>query len=194
MKNLKEISDVGAFKALSNPLRMRIYYLLQSRESATAVELADTLGLDSVLVSYHLRKLEHFDFVTSRSTGLPYRQKLWEPTSRGFIDASGGTDNLGDSVGQAIVSNDNAHLRTFLEGFDEETNKWKNAAFITDHLLTLNAEQMVEFREELMALLDRWKSKSTSTKKQTTNTVEADAKTDDARKILVMAYGFPFIP
>lgn len=55
--------DARVVKALSHPTRRRILELLQERELASPVELAQELGIPLGTVSYHVRRLDQLGFI-----------------------------------------------------------------------------------------------------------------------------------
>lgn len=55
--------DARVVKALSHPTRRRILELLQARELASPVELAQELGIPLGTVSYHVRRLDQLGFI-----------------------------------------------------------------------------------------------------------------------------------
>jgi DNA-binding transcriptional ArsR family regulator len=56
MRNERDITDPAVAKALAHPLRVRILGVLEER-TASPRELADVLGAELTLVSYHVRRL-----------------------------------------------------------------------------------------------------------------------------------------
>jgi len=65
---LEDISQT--FKALSDPTRLRIVYLLLQKESLCVCELVDTLELSQSTVSRHLAYLKNSNLVTSWRKGV----------------------------------------------------------------------------------------------------------------------------
>ncbi|HEY4279365.1 MAG TPA: winged helix-turn-helix domain-containing protein [Conexibacter sp.] len=55
--------DARVVKALSHPTRVRVLELLQERELASPVELANELDIPLGTVSYHIRRLEQLGFI-----------------------------------------------------------------------------------------------------------------------------------
>lgn len=67
--NLESISQT--FKALSDPIRLRIVYLLSEKESLCVCELVETLDLSQSTVSRHLAYLKNSGLVKS------WREGIW---------------------------------------------------------------------------------------------------------------------
>ena len=59
------------FKALSHPVRIKIFELLRAGE-LSVTDLQDRLGIESSNVSQHLSGLRHKNIVESRKAGTPF--------------------------------------------------------------------------------------------------------------------------
>ena len=57
------------FKALSDPLRLRLVFLLTRREELCVCHFTDVLELPQSTVSRHLSQLRHLDLVETRREG-----------------------------------------------------------------------------------------------------------------------------
>lgn len=68
---------IRVLRALSDPNRMRIMKMLQSRDMCVC-ELAEALGISQPSVSRHMRILAEADLVLSRREGL-WIHYLWNP-------------------------------------------------------------------------------------------------------------------
>jgi len=69
----------AALKAFAHPLRMAMYAELGRLGSATASQLARTLGESSGQTSYHLRQLERHGFVEDDPAHSGGRERWWRP-------------------------------------------------------------------------------------------------------------------
>jgi len=67
--NIESISQT--FKALSDPIRLRIVYLLLEKESLCVCEVVETLDLSQSTVSRHLAYLKNSGLVKS------WREGIW---------------------------------------------------------------------------------------------------------------------
>jgi len=57
------------FKALSDPIRLRLVYLLTRREELCVCHFTEVLGLPQSTISRHLSHLRHLDLVGTRREG-----------------------------------------------------------------------------------------------------------------------------
>src|SRR5204863_3922709 len=81
----KLVTDVGALRALANPVRYRILGQLMALGPQTASECADVVGATASNCSYHLRELERYGLV-ERVDGPAgdARERPWRATATGF--------------------------------------------------------------------------------------------------------------
>jgi DNA-binding transcriptional ArsR family regulator len=113
--------DARVVKALSHPTRRRILDLLQERELASPVELAQELGIPLGTISYHVRRLDQLGFIelatrTQRRGAIEHhyraRAALHAPRRRRRQ-----TDD-GEAAALARATLDAAHVALARGGFD----------------------------------------------------------------------------
>lgn len=69
------------FKALSDPLRLRMIYLLTCREELCVCHFIDVLALPQSTVSRHLSRLRHLGLVETRRQGKWVHYRLSKESS-----------------------------------------------------------------------------------------------------------------
>jgi DNA-binding transcriptional ArsR family regulator len=72
-----EVTDVAALRALAHPLRQRILRHLHETGPATSTTLAQDLGGNSGIMSYHLRLLAEHGFVEEDAGRGHGRERWW---------------------------------------------------------------------------------------------------------------------
>jgi DNA-binding transcriptional ArsR family regulator len=80
--------EPAALKAFAHPLRMAMYTELQRQGSATASQLARSLGESSGQTSYHLRQLERHGFVEDDPLHPGGRERWWRPVGFDLTEPS----------------------------------------------------------------------------------------------------------
>ncbi len=71
MQSMNTESLASLFKALSEPVRLRILNLFLSKKGEICVcDLVDTLGLSQSVISRHLAYLRHNNILTARREGV----------------------------------------------------------------------------------------------------------------------------
>ncbi|HEY6296710.1 MAG TPA: helix-turn-helix domain-containing protein [Streptosporangiaceae bacterium] len=73
-----EVRDVEALRVLAHPMRQRILRYLREAGPATSTTLAQDLGENSGIMSYHLRQLAEHDFVEEVAERGRGRDRWWQ--------------------------------------------------------------------------------------------------------------------
>jgi DNA-binding transcriptional ArsR family regulator len=146
--------DIESLKALSHPLRVRLFNELSIHGAATASKLADRVGESSGSTSYHLRQLERHGFVREVEGRGTARERWWERVP-GSINLSPPKTTATPSGREAtiLVSREFARLKaqtleTFVErGLDTLPRPWYDASTVSQSSLQLTLEQLTELSE-----------------------------------------------
>lgn len=153
--------DSGALKALAHPLRVRIFDILASRGPQTASSLAELVGETSGSTSYHLRALAAHDLIREVEGRGTARERWWE-RPRGRIDMPGPDETMSPSSRAAaqIVTSEFFRLRheTLMAHLNrpesEVPEEWRDVGVTMTTHLDMTAAQVLEFRQELDALVE----------------------------------------
>ncbi len=154
--------DAEALRVLAHPLRSRLLSQLRLHGPATATELAEQLVTNTGATSYHLRKLESVGLVDDTGNGIGKR-RVWQASSRSHSFEP--SDFVGDPDAEASLSWLTAHYRsTHLERLErwaevERTwpGHWRDALGSGDDGVRVTAEQAVALRQEIEAVIDRYR-------------------------------------
>lgn len=157
------VVDLDSLKALAHPLRVQIFDALSMYGPATASGLAERLGESSGATSYHLRQLEKHAFVrevVGKGTG---RERWWERTPGGITIEPGDFEGspAGREASRMVIrewgDNRGRLLRAFEErGFDELPADWVDASVVNSSNFMLRVDQLAEFRDRYLAMLDEF--------------------------------------
>jgi len=80
------MTDLPAqFKALGDPIRLRLFALLGQHDELCVCHLVDTLALPQSTISRHLSILRHADLVDTRREGKWMYYRI-HPTSKALLD------------------------------------------------------------------------------------------------------------
>lgn len=144
-----------ALKAFTHPLRMAIFSELGRHGSATASQLARTLGESSGQTSYHLRQLERHGFVEDDPEHTGGRERWWRAV--GFTL---GDDALRehpetlayyDLMIRHTISERAAALTSWLDQLDPQ--EADEAGLLSQSSLELTNDEATRLSEELTAVL-----------------------------------------
>lgn len=176
--------DSHALRVLAHPLRARLLSELRQNGAATATTLAERLVTNTGATSYHLRKLAEVGLVVETGEGRG-KQRFWAAAqeSHGWTDAEVADDP--DAVAASgwlrqhywsWVSEKVARWEDVRSNWPVE---WRDAAGMSDALLTMSADQLHELTTELQSVVLRHKQRA------------LDAPAENGRQVTVLFYAMP---
>jgi predicted ArsR family transcriptional regulator len=153
------VSDARAMRALAHPVRVALLDAMRRDGEITATEAAESLGESPGNMSWHLQTLAKYGFVEETGQGRG-RRRPWRLTSDTRTFETDATDLETVTAGEALE-------RTFLERTYNQMRewwsqrltypaKWRRAAFMTDGVTYLTAEELSAVMAELQAIYDRY--------------------------------------
>ncbi|MFI2736352.1 ArsR/SmtB family transcription factor [Streptomyces sp. NPDC018711] len=187
----RRITDLGTLKAISHPLRMRLYRALFVARTATASQLAEQVDEAVSLVSYHLRKLaEHGLIEEAENRSTDGRERWWQPSSYGFSvqeeDLRDAPELLAASAAFGrTVNQQRAELHSrFLDERLTWSSEWRAASVSSEWLPRLTAAELTALGEELEAVLQKHD--------QQARAAEAAGDTEGRENVAVHLHAFPY--
>ncbi|MFB7585663.1 helix-turn-helix domain-containing protein [Streptomyces sp. NPDC056169] len=187
----RRITDLGTLKAISHPLRMRLYRALFVARTATASQLADQVDEAVSLVSYHLRKLADHGLIEEAETqSADGRERWWQPSSYGVSirdEDVRGTPELAaasDALGRAINEQRTELHRRFLDERLTWSDAWRSASVSAEWLPRLTAAELTALGAELDAVLEKYDQKARA--------AEAAGETEGRENVAVHLHAFPY--
>ncbi|MER7535180.1 helix-turn-helix domain-containing protein [Streptomyces sp. NPDC097704] len=187
----RRITDLGTLKAISHPLRMRLYRALFVARTATASQLAEQVDEAVSLVSYHLRKLaEHGLIEEAETQSTDGRERWWQPSSYGFSiheeDVRDAPELVAASAAFGRTVNEQRtqmHSR-FLDERHTWSEEWRTASISSEWLPRLTAAELSALGEELDAVLRKYDERARA--------AEAAGDTEGRENVAVHLFGFPY--
>ena len=155
--------DERAVRVLAHPLRSRLLGRLRVTGPATATELAALLQTNTGATSYHLRALESVGLVTDTGEGVGKR-RLWRATtqSHSWTNSDFGHD---EDARTALDWLQRDYLRQFATRAEHWQDvagswpaEWVDVLGLNDTFIEVTPEQAGTMRDELDALLDRYRA------------------------------------
>ena len=162
------VDDVRVLRAIAHPVRNRILGELDAVGPLRAADVAARLGIPANQASFHLRQLAKYGLVEEDpEAARDRRDRVWRSVD---------SDGLMIDIGRlADVPGGAAATRVYLGAAAAEAHRLVDAAYAgpdgsprgvhsstSDDRLLLSSEEARQLREELVALLDRWREKGRS--------------------------------
>ena len=153
------ITDARAMRALAHPLRVALLEAMRRDGEITASRAAELLDESPGNMSWHLQTLAKYGFVEETGKGRG-RSRPWRLTSDTRRFETAVSDPEVAAAGEALE-------RTFLERAYSQRREWwarqqaypmewRRAAFMTDSIRYMTAEELAAMMEEIIAIHDRY--------------------------------------
>lgn len=156
-----KITDLGTLKALAHPRRQRILDYLDQHGPATSSTLARALGLNTGATSYHLRELARFGLIEDAPAVGSNRRERWWRTVHADIrfpmrsEQDSRTREAVDRFGEQVLQE---HMREFQRAKKRlsDDDPWSDAFPFSNGTITVTLQELEEFFEGYIALLQRY--------------------------------------
>jgi len=170
--------DVGAVRALTHPLRLRLLDLLRFEGPSTATLLAGQVGESSGSTSYHLRQLARHGFI-EEATHRGGRERWWRYQERrdAVTEEDVDTGSVRTLLGQ-LLSREAYALDGFLAA-EARDPAWDSAAFFQSSALRLTVDELQELQSVIGATLAGFRA------------ADRDDAPPEAVPVRVLAFAFP---
>lgn len=184
----RKVTDPQVLKALSHPVRLRLYELLKATGPSTATQLAEHVDEAAGLVSYHLHQLAKHGYAEEapelKQDG---RERWWRVVPGGiswssadFLDDPG-SHAVADAAEQVLLARQLDRLREYRSGRAVWGSDWVDGAFATDSLFRLTPDELRQLSRELVEVIERWS--------------RPEPEDGQHREhVFFFAHGFPFTP
>lgn len=150
------VDGLETLKALAHPVRVTALGELRRTGPATASELARTLGESSGSLSYHLRQLERFGFVTD-DVARDARERRWRATSQlTELPAALSETHEGRSALAIVRQVQREHLSRQLAVLDAADAVEHADLGHSDYLLRLDDDQLTELVARLTEIVHEY--------------------------------------
>ncbi len=138
------VDGLETLKALAHPVRINALGELRRSGPSTASELARTLGESSGSLSYHLRQLERYGFVTD-DVARDARERRWRATTQlTELPAALSETPEGRSAMSVVRGVQQEHLARQLAALEATSDVEHPDLGHSDYLLRLDDDQLTE--------------------------------------------------
>ncbi|WP_431916155.1 ArsR/SmtB family transcription factor [Nonomuraea jabiensis] len=187
----RRIKDLDTLKALGHPLRMKLYRALKVAGTATASQLADQVDEAVSLVSYHLRKLAAHGLIEEAPARRgDARERWWQPADdnistrdEDFRDAPERAA-VHSAVSRMHARQQNEMYESFLDAQSAWPGDWRNAAYSSEFLLSLTADELRRLGDEINEVVTKWRAHGKAAREA--------GDVEGRENVAVHTYGFPF--
>jgi len=152
----------AALKAFAHPLRMAMYSELSRLGSATASQLARTLGESSGQTSYHLRQLERHGFIEDDPAHSGGRERWWRAVGFEVTDPAVLNDPETSGSARAVLESLIAERAATLSGWYSslKPDQLETLGLISSASLNLSTEEAEELTKQLTSVVDTFSSRA----------------------------------
>ncbi|MEV5176908.1 helix-turn-helix domain-containing protein [Streptomyces flaveolus] len=158
------VLDAKGLRSLAHPVRVQLLGLLRTHGPATATQLAGRLGLNSGATSYHLRQLAAAGFVEEDAERGNARERWWRSvhqlTRFSSEDLAEREPEAALAYLQSVHNTYTMRTQQALNGLQTLPRSWREAFDMSDAALRLTPAEAREMRDEIWAVIDRYRRAS----------------------------------
>lgn len=155
------VTDPVRIRALAHPVRLELLDYLDDAGSATATECAAAIGESVASCSYHLRMLAKHGYIEQVSR--PGREKPWKVVSRsrsqGIDPDVAGSVHAVAATASLEVDRQLKRIQSWLRRAPELPPEDVNVSTVLGVGFYATREEIMEFREELWKLTERFEGR-----------------------------------
>ncbi|OEU96275.1 winged helix-turn-helix domain-containing protein [Streptomyces oceani] len=160
------VIDAKGLRALAHPLRVQLVGQLRKDGPGTATQLARRLGVNSGTASYHLRQLDAAGFVEEDTSRGNARERWWRARHQStwfpHAELADQEPEATLSYLQSIAATDNVRTHRVLSELATMPRAWRDVLDLSDWPLLLTPEESQRLRDELRAVIARYRRAPTS--------------------------------
>jgi DNA-binding transcriptional ArsR family regulator len=182
----REITDARSMRALSHPTRLALLDVLRREGDLTATRAAELLDESPGTMSWHLQTLAKYGFVEETGKGKG-RSRPWRIAAvrNRFITSPEDPEATaaGDQLVLLFIDRAVQQHREWLSRHHSYTLDWQDAAFLSNSLVYLTADELMQLSTEVAELFARH-----------TERVDRSKRPADALPVHLTAFGHPLPP
>ncbi|MDR2999421.1 MAG: helix-turn-helix domain-containing protein [Microbacterium sp.] len=155
--------STAQLRVLSHPTRLAFLRRLRENGPATSRSLGREFDLDSGAASYHLRRLAAGGLIVE-DPALGTQRERWWRAAEDFSQFDPARHDDGSARGylQSIVLATAEELQRVASAVPGAEPEWLTESAFVDQRLALDGERRKRLREEIMAVLDRYREEDVS--------------------------------
>lgn len=158
------VLDAKGLRALAHPVRVQLVGLLRKHGPSTATRLAERLGVNSGTASYHLRQLGAAGFVEEDTERGNARERWWravhQSTRLDSVDLIEEEPEATLAYLSSVAASETLRTQRVLGELQTMPRAWRETFDMSNWPLLLTTEEAVRLRDELHAVIDRYRRDS----------------------------------
>ncbi len=181
------ISDARTMRALAHPVRLALLEALGREGELTATRAGEILDESPGNMSWHLQTLAKYGYVEEAGGGKG-RSRPWRLSAISNRFQTAGEDPEASAAGEALESifadQVVSRLREWWTRRAFYPHEWRDAAFISNSIGYLTAEEMANLGDEISELLNRYRDR----------VLDKQLRPADAEPVKLVSFGHPLPP
>jgi predicted ArsR family transcriptional regulator len=173
-------------RALAHPLRVRLVELIRRDGEITATRAAELLDESPGNMSWHLQTLAKYGFVEEagggRGRSRPWRMtRSFESFDTSAPDAEAAA--AGEALERTAMERTSERMREWWMRRRDYPVQWRRAAFMTNSVTYLTADELAAMTDEIVAIYSRYRERA-----------DRAQRPPDAMPVELFAVGHPIPP
>jgi DNA-binding transcriptional ArsR family regulator len=156
--DIVRITDPMTVRALAHPLRLDLLEALAMLGPATAARCGRQLGVSQASCSFHLRQLAKYGFVEEAEPGPDRRERVWRLSE---FEQSWQSGPVTDQLDRVFAQREADRVLGWTARRAAEPPRWQEAAFLGGASLPVTADELLEIRQRLRAVLEPYVARVT---------------------------------
>ncbi len=174
-------------RALAHPARLELYGYLAGRDSATATEAAEVVGLSPSATSYHLRELARYGLVEEAPGRGDRRERRWAAIGNGWYteagpDADPGAQAAERTLAEVAMARSDRRAREWWARAGEESRDWYDVTSFIESTAWLTPDEAAGVTAAVDEALRPYRGR------------RSDDAPEGARRVTVVFRAFPHPP
>jgi DNA-binding transcriptional ArsR family regulator len=185
--NRRKLTDPVVLRALAHPVRVALLEALTREGPLTATAAAAVLDDSPGNMSWHLNVLAKYGFVEEAEGGHG-RARPWRLVNLGTEfqeqDDDAELNTAAETFSRVIIDRNHERTHRWLNERRSYPPKWRTAAFSSQTITYLTAEELDAVGNELTEIMSRYRER----------TYDIEKRPEGSRPVAIMAFGHPVTP
>jgi DNA-binding transcriptional ArsR family regulator len=183
----RKLTDPKTMRALAHPVRLALLEALAREGPLTATAAATILDDSPGNMSWHLNVLAKYGFVEEAEGGRG-RARPWRLVNLGTefesLDDDPELDTAAVTMSRVMVDRARDRAQAWLNEQSSYSPKWRKAAFNSNAVAYVTAEELDEMADEILAVLAKYRDR----------TFDKEKRPRGSKPVVITAFGHPVYP